>query len=88
MHSRDTATRVCNFGTRDGRTAEFLDGLQNGAHRGKGDSADQSTHGRMMLGTACKAETSRMKCVSLESSGRKRLTTMGSGKLCIHRKIL
>jgi hypothetical protein len=39
-------------------------------HRGKVGAADQSTHGRMGLGTACKEETSRMN-ISIESSGRK-----------------
>jgi hypothetical protein len=43
--------------------------LQNGTHRGTGGAADQSIHGRMGLGTACKGETLRMKNVSIESSG-------------------
>jgi hypothetical protein len=30
---------------------------------------DQSTHGRMGLGTACKEDISRLKNVSTESSG-------------------
>jgi hypothetical protein len=37
----------------------------------KRGAADQSIHGRMGLGTACKEETSRMKNVSIESSGGK-----------------
>jgi hypothetical protein len=36
------------------RTAELLDRLQNGIHRGNGGAADQSTDGRMGLWTACK----------------------------------
>jgi hypothetical protein len=60
------------------RTVELLGRFQNGTHREKGGTADQSTHGRMGLGAARKAETSRMKNVSTESSGGK--------KLC-HRKI-
>jgi hypothetical protein len=51
----------------------LLDRLQNGTHRGKGGAADQSIHGRMGLGTAGKGETSRMKNVSIESSGGKEL---------------
>jgi hypothetical protein len=45
----------------------LLDRLQNGSHRGKGVAEDQSTHGRMGLGTVCKEETSRMKNVSIEN---------------------
>jgi hypothetical protein len=41
--------------------------------QGKGGAADHSIHGRMGLGTACKGETSWMKNVRIESSGRKRL---------------
>jgi hypothetical protein len=48
----------------------LLDGLQNGTHRGKEGAADQSAHERMRLATAWKAETSRMKNISTESSGR------------------
>jgi hypothetical protein len=33
------------------RTAELLDGLQNGTQRGKGGAADHATHGRMGLAT-------------------------------------
>jgi hypothetical protein len=33
--------------------------------------ADQSIHGRMGLGIACKEETSKIKNVSIESSGGK-----------------
>lgn len=61
--------RSCNW-----RTAELLDSLQNEIYRGKGDVADQSTHGRMGLGAAFKKETSRMKNVSVESSGGKIMT--------------
>jgi hypothetical protein len=50
----------------------LLDRLQNGTHRGKEGAADQSIHGRMGLGTACKAETSRTKNVSIDSSGGKK----------------
>jgi hypothetical protein len=52
------------------RTAELLDRLQNGTHKGKGCTADQSLHGSMGLGSACK-ETLRMKDVSIKSSGGK-----------------
>jgi hypothetical protein len=51
----------------------LLDRLQNGTHRGKGDAADQSVHGRMGLGTACKDETLRMNNVSIVSSGGRKL---------------
>jgi hypothetical protein len=53
-----------------GKTA-LLDRLQNRTHRERGGAADQSTHGRIGLRTACEAETSRMKNVSIEKSGRK-----------------
>jgi hypothetical protein len=59
-------------------TAELLDRLQNGTHGGKGAAADQSIHGRMGLGTACKGETSRVKNVLIESSG--------GTKLCLGRR--
>jgi hypothetical protein len=39
----------------------LLDRLQNGTHRGKRGAADQSTHGKMGLGTACKEETLRVR---------------------------
>jgi hypothetical protein len=55
------------------RSAELLDRLQNGTHRGKAGTADQSVHGRMGLGTACKEETSRIKNVLIQSSGGKKL---------------
>jgi hypothetical protein len=55
------------------KTAELPDRLQNGTHKGKGGVADQSTHGRIGLGAAYKKETSRMKNVSVESSGGKKL---------------
>jgi hypothetical protein len=38
-------------------------------HGRKEGAADQSVHERVGLGTACKGETSRMKSVSIESSG-------------------
>jgi hypothetical protein len=41
---------------------------------------DQSTHGRMELGTACKAETSGMKSVSIERSEGKKLYVFGFRK--------
>jgi hypothetical protein len=47
--------------------------LHSGTRKGKGGAADQSIHGRMVLGTACKEETSRMKNVSIEGSGGKKL---------------
>jgi hypothetical protein len=66
--NRRTAIRmVC-----ERTTAGLLDRLQNGTHRGKGGEADQSTHGRIGLGTACKEETSRMRNVSSERSGAKK----------------
>jgi hypothetical protein len=76
---------VFNFGTRDGRTTELLYRLQNGTHRGQGDATGQSTHGRMGLGTACEAETSGVKSVSIENSGGKIFMSLDSEKLCIHR---
>jgi hypothetical protein len=54
-------------------TAELLDRLQYGTHRGKWGAADQSTHGRMGLGTECKVKTSRMKNVLIKNSGGKKL---------------
>jgi hypothetical protein len=51
------------------KTAELLDGLQNGTHKGTAGASDQSIHGRMGLGTACKEETLRMKNISIENSG-------------------
>jgi hypothetical protein len=39
----------------------------------KGGAADQSIHGGMGLGTACKGETLRMKNVSIESSGGRKV---------------
>jgi hypothetical protein len=51
----------------------LLDRLQNGIHKGRGDTADQSIYERMGLGTACKGETSRMKDVSIEILGGKKL---------------
>jgi hypothetical protein len=53
------------------RTAEFLRGLQNGTHRGKEYEEDQSTRGRMGLGTASKSETPRMNILIESSGGRK-----------------
>jgi hypothetical protein len=55
------------------RIAKLLDRFQNGTHRGKGGTADQSIHGRMGLGTACKEETLRMRNVSIVSSGGRKL---------------
>jgi hypothetical protein len=40
---------------------------------GKEGAADQSTHGRMALGKACKGETSRMTNVLIKSSGGRKL---------------
>jgi hypothetical protein len=48
--NRKTATS-CEW-----RTAKLLDRLQNGTHRGKRGTADQSIHGRVGLGTVCKGE--------------------------------
>jgi hypothetical protein len=42
--------------------------INTGTHKGKGDSAHQSTHGRMKLGTASKEETSRLKDILIQSS--------------------
>jgi L-alanine-DL-glutamate epimerase-like enolase superfamily enzyme len=55
----------------------MLDRLQNRTHRGKGGAADQSTHGRMGLRTACKEETLRVKNISIESSGGKTIMSLG-----------
>jgi hypothetical protein len=55
------------------RTAELLERLQNGTHREKGGTADQSTHGKFGLGTVCKEETSRMRNVSIEIFRGKKL---------------
>jgi hypothetical protein len=49
----------------------LLDRLENVTLREKGDTADKSVHGRLGLATACKAETSRMKHFSIDSSGGK-----------------
>jgi hypothetical protein len=48
-------------------------GLQNGTHRGKGGgAAEQTTNGRMGLGTACKEETSRINDILIEiTEGKK-----------------
>jgi hypothetical protein len=48
--------------------AELLDMLQNATDRGNGGATDQSIHGSVGLGTACKEETSRMKNGSIKSS--------------------
>jgi hypothetical protein len=48
-------------------------GLQNGTHRGKGGTANQSTNGRMGLGMACKEETSRIKYILIKVAGGKKL---------------
>jgi hypothetical protein len=48
--------------------------------------ADQLTHGRMGLGTACKKENSRMMNVSIKSSEGKKLC-LWVEENCIHRKI-
>jgi hypothetical protein len=61
------------------RTAELIDRLQNGG------TEDQSTHGRTGLGIACKAETSRMKNISIKSSGGEELY-LRVEENCIHRK--
>jgi hypothetical protein len=70
----------------ESRTAELVDRLQNGTLRGKGGPADQSIHGRMGLGTACKEEALRMKNISIESSGGKKIC-LWVEENCIHRKI-
>jgi hypothetical protein len=43
----------------------------------KEDAANQSVHGRVRLGAVCKRETSRMKGVSIESSGGRKLCLWG-----------
>jgi hypothetical protein len=43
--------------------------LQNGTHSVKRGTADEPTYGRILA--PCKAETSRMKNVLIESSGEK-----------------
>jgi hypothetical protein len=58
------------------------DRLQNGAHRGKGGTADQSAHGRMGLGTTCKAETLRIENASIESSAEKKYV-FGFEEICV-----
>jgi hypothetical protein len=55
------------------RTAELLNRLQNGTHKGKGGATDQSVHGLMGLGTVYKGETLRMENVSIVSSGGRKL---------------
>jgi hypothetical protein len=66
------------------RTAELLDGLNSGTHRGRGGEAGQSTRGRTGLGTECKAETPRMN-VSIEGSGGGK--SLWVGENCFYRKI-
>jgi hypothetical protein len=51
----------------------LFDRLQNGTYRRKLGAADQSIHGRMGVGIARKGETSRMKTVSIEGSGGRKL---------------
>jgi hypothetical protein len=46
--------------------------LQNGTQRGTGGAAEQLARGRMGLGTTCKRVTSRMKNISIETSGSKK----------------
>jgi hypothetical protein len=46
-------------------------GLLNETHREKAGTAEQSTHGRMGLGTACEKEISRMKKISIDGSEEK-----------------
>jgi hypothetical protein len=55
------------------RNAELPDRLQNGTTKGRGGAAEQSIRGRMGLERVCKDETSRMKTVSIESSGGRKL---------------
>jgi hypothetical protein len=53
----------------------LLERLQKRAHRGKEGAADQSIHVRKMgLPTARNGEPSRMKNVSIESSGGKKMS--------------
>jgi hypothetical protein len=79
---RRTAIKmVCEW-----RTADLLDRLQNGTHRGNGGEADQSTHGRTGKGTACKQEVSRMRNILIESSGVKK-KSLQVEENCIHRRI-
>jgi hypothetical protein len=49
--------------------------------------ADQSAHGRMGLGTTCKEETSKIKNVSIEGSGRKKFS-FGLRKTVFTEKLL
>jgi hypothetical protein len=51
------------------RNAELFNWLQNGTQNRKGEETDQSTCGRMEIGTACKEENSMMKNLSIESPG-------------------
>jgi hypothetical protein len=55
--------------------------------QGKGGAAEQPTHGRMGLGTASKAETSRLKNISIKISGGNELY-LWVEENCFHRKKL
>jgi hypothetical protein len=55
---------------------------------GNGGAGDQSAHGRTGLGTACKAETSRMKKISIKSSGGKNIFVWNTRKKCTITQIL
>jgi hypothetical protein len=50
--------------------------LQSRLHSGEGGTAGQSAYARIGSGAARKEETSRMKNVSIESSGRKKVFGM------------
>jgi hypothetical protein len=68
--------------------AELLHRLQNGTHKRKGGVGNQSVHGRMGLGTACKGETLRMKNVSIVSSGARKLYCRAYSVATIIRRVL
>jgi hypothetical protein len=61
--------------------------LQNGTRREKGGTADQSTHGKLGLGTVCKEETSEMRNVLIENFEGKNYI-FGFEENCIHRIII
>jgi hypothetical protein len=52
----------------NGGLQKLLVRLQNETHRGTVGTAEQPTHGRMGLGTACKEEISRMQKISIDGS--------------------
>jgi hypothetical protein len=49
-------------------------------YRGEGGATHQAARGRMGFGTVCKAETSRVKNISIESSEGKKIYVFGFSK--------